>query len=138
MKNGTEVPSSNVVGDSSEETNFSPYLLLTNTQVLELRKAFANDSSANMKLSKTQLHKIGQSEGFLRRLFGPLLKTGLPQIGNILKSLAKSILMPLGLTAAAPGTDAVIHKKMFGFSNTTLIVRNEKMNDIMKIVKSLE
>ena len=113
-------------------------MLLTNTQVLELCKAFANDSSANMKLSKTQLHKIGQSEGFLRRLFGPLLKTGLPQIGNILKSLAKSILMPIGLTAAAPGTDAVIHKKMFGFSNTTLIIRNEKMNDNMKIVKSLE
>ena len=112
-------------------------MLLTNTQVLKLHKAFANDSSANMKLSKTHLHKIGQSEGFLRRLFGPLLKTGLPLIRNVLKSLAKSVLLPLGLTAAASATDAVIHKKMFGFSNTT-IIRNEKLNDIMKIVKSLE
>ena len=91
-----------------------------------------------MKLSKTQLYKIGQSGGFLGRLLGPLLKTGLPLIGNVLKPLAKSVLIPLGLTAAASATDAAIHKKMFGSGNTTLIISNEEMNDIMKIVKSLE
>ena len=84
---------------------------LTNTQVSKLRK-LENGSSANTKLSKTQLHKIGQSGGFLGRLLGPLLKTGLPLIGNVLKPLAKSVLIPLGLTAAASATDAAIHKKM--------------------------
>ena len=50
-------------------------MLLTNTQVLKLPKAFGNVSSANIKSSKTQLHKIGQSGGFLERLSVPLLKT---------------------------------------------------------------
>ena len=59
-------------------------------------------------------------------------------IGNVLKPLAKSVLIPLGLTAAASATDAVIHKKMFGPGFITLIISNEEMNDIMKIVKSLE
>ena len=61
IKNGTEVTlklSSNVVGDSNDENNFSHKLLLTNTQVSMLRKAFTNNSSANIKLSKIQLHKI--------------------------------------------------------------------------------
>ena len=84
------------------------------------------------------MHKIGQSAGFLGRLLGPLIKTGLPLIENVLKPLAKSVLIPLGLTAAASATDAAIHKKMFGSGNTTLIISNEEMNDIMKIVKSLE
>ena len=65
---------------SDDENNFSWKLLLTNTQVLRLCKAFPNNSSANIRLSKTQLHKIGQSGGFLDRLLGPLLKTGLPLI----------------------------------------------------------
>ena len=104
MKNDTEVTlrlSSNVVGDSKDENNFLHKLLLTNTQVSKLCEVFANNSSANIKLSKTQLHEIGQSAGFLGRLLGPLLKTGLPLMKNVLKPLAKSILIPLGLTAAA-------------------------------------
>ena len=74
IKNSTEVTlkiSSNVVGDSINENNFPHKLALTNTQVSQLRKAFANGSSANIKLSKTQMHKIGQSGGFLGRLLGP-------------------------------------------------------------------
>ena len=77
IKNSTEVTlklSSNVVGGSNDENNFSHKLLLTNTQVLRLRKASANNSLANIKLSKTQLHKIRQSGGFLGRLLGPLKK----------------------------------------------------------------
>ena len=139
IKNGTKVAlkiSSNFVGDSNDENNFLHKLLLTNTQVWWLHKAFANNCSANIKLSKTQLHKIGQSGGFLGRLLGPLLKTGLPLIGNVLKPLAKSVLIPLGLTAAASATDADIHKTMFGSGNATLIISNEEMN-IMKIVKSI-
>ena len=60
-------------------------MLLTNTQVSKLRKAFENNYSASIKLSKSQLHKTGQSGGLLGILLGPLLKTGLPLIGNVLK-----------------------------------------------------
>ena len=119
IKNCTKVTlkiSSNVVGDSNDENDFLHKLSLTNTQVLRLCKAFANNSSATIKLSKTQLHKIGQSRGFLGRLLGPLLKTGFPLKKNLLKALATSvaIVIPLGSTAAASGTDAATHKKMFG------------------------
>ena len=76
------------------------------------------------------MHKTGQSEG--------LLKTRLPLIGNVLKLLAKKVLIPSGLTVAASTTDAAIHKKMFGSGIITLIISNEKINDIMKIVKSFE
>ena len=84
------------------------------------------------------MHKIGQSREFLGRLVGPLLKTGLPLIGNVLKSLTKIVLISLGLTAATSATDSAIHKKMFGSGTTKLIISNEGLNDIMKIVKSLE
>ena len=84
------------------------------------------------------MHKIVQSGGFLGRLLGPVLKTGLPLIGNVLKPLAKSVLIPLGLTAAAAATDAAIHKKMIGSGFTTLIISNEEINDIMEKVKSIE
>ena len=59
-------------------------------------------------------------------------------IGNVLKPLARNVLIPLGLVAAASATDAAIRKKMFGSGNATLIISNEEMNDIMRIVKSLE
>ena len=62
----------------------------------------------------------------------------MPLIRNVLKSLAKNILIPLELTAAAPATDAAIYKKMFGSGTMTLVISNEEMNDIIKIVKSLE
>ena len=84
-------------------------LLLTNTRVLRLCKVFANNSSPNIKLSKTHLHKIIQLGGFLGRLSEPLLKTGLPLIEMYLKPLAKSILILLGLKAAASATDTAIH-----------------------------
>ena len=86
---------------------------MTNTYVSRLRKAFSNVSSTNIKLSKTQLHKIGQS-GVLGRLLGPLLKTGLSLIGNVLKPLARSVLIPLGLTAAVSARDTAIQKKTYG------------------------
>ena len=96
--------SSNMIGDN--ETSFPHTLLLTN-----LHKAFANNSSADIKLSKTQLSKMIQSGGFPGRLLGPLLKIGLPIISNVIKPLAKSVLIPLGITAAAAAADAGIHKK---------------------------
>ena len=76
--------------------------------------------------------------GFLCRLNGSLLKTGLPLIENMLKPLAKSVLVPSGLKAATSATDAAIKKKIFGLGMTTLVSWNENLNDIMKIIKSLE
>ena len=136
-KYGTDV-TLKISNDSNDNNNFPHKLLLTNTQVSKLRKAFANNSLANTKLSKTQLNKIGQSGGFLGKRLGPLLKTGLPLIKNVLKPLANTVLIPLGLKTAASATDAAIHKKMLGSVMTALIISNAEMNNIMKIVTSLE
>ena len=116
IKNETVVVlrlSSNMIGDN--ETNFPQKLLLTNRQVSNLRKAFANNLSTDIKLLKTHLSKMIQSGGFLRRLLGPLLKTGLPLIKNVIKPWAKSVLIPLGLNAAASAADTEIHKKNIRF-----------------------
>ena len=86
--------SSNMIGN--DETNFPHKVLLTNRQVANLRKAFADKSSTDVKLSKTQISKMIQSGGFIGRLFGPLLKAGLPLMNNVIKPLAKSFLIPLG------------------------------------------
>ena len=125
--------------NSNDNTNF-PHELLTNRQVENIRKSFANHLTTDIKLSKTQLSKVVQSGGFLGRLLGPLLKTGLPLMKSVIKPLAKSVLIPLGLTAAASAADAGIHKKILGsgHNNTTLIISNDEMDDILKIVKSLE
>ena len=112
IKNEKEVVlrlASNMTGDN--ETNSPHKLLLTNRQVWNLRKVFSNHLSTDIKSSKTQLSKMIGAGGFLGRLLGPLLKTGLPLIKNVIKPLAKSVLIPLGLTAAASATDAGIHKK---------------------------
>ena len=82
-----------------------------------------------------------QSGGFLGKLLGPLLKTGLALIKNVITPLPKSVLIPLGLTAAAAAlaaADVGIHKKILGSGNTTLIISNKDMDDLIKIVKSLE
>ena len=84
----------NVVANSHDENNSPHNLLLTNTRVSKLSKGFAKNSSANIKLSKTHLHKIVKSGEFFGRILGPL---------------AKSVLIPLELTASA--TDAATHKK---------------------------
>ena len=112
IKSETEVVlrlSSNMIGD--HETNFPHKLLLTNRQVANLHKDFANYLSTDIQLSKTQLSKMIQSRGFLGRLHGPLLKTGLPLIKNAIKPLAKSVLIPLESIAVASAADAEIHKK---------------------------
>ena len=142
LKNDTQVTlklvKPNEEGNSNDENSFPRTLVLTNTQVLRLRKAFANISSANIKLSKTQLSKIGQPGGFLGRHLGPLLKAGFPLTKNVLKQLAKSFLIPLGLTAAASATDSAVQKKIFELNMSALIISNEEIYDIIKIIKSLE
>ena len=130
--------SSNMIGNSNDEITFLQELLLTNRQVANLCKAVANNSSADTKLSKIQLSKMMQSGGFTVRILCPLLKTGLPLIKNVIKPLAKSVLILLGLTAAASAADAGTQKIVGpGHNTTTLIISSDEMEDI-KIVKSLE
>ena len=126
-----------MIGDN---TNFPHELLLTNRQVANLCKAFAKNTSTDIKLSKTQLSKTIQPGGFLGKLLGPLLRTGLPLMESVIKPLAKSVLIPLGLAAAASAADSGIHKKILGsgHNNTTLIISNDETDDILKKVKSLE
>ena len=118
--------------------NLPHELLLTTRQKTKIRNAFNNNTSTDIKFSKAQINKIIQSGGFLGKLLGPLLKTGLPLIKNVIKPLAKSVLIPLGLTTAASAANAGIHKKILRSGNTTLISSNEEMNDIIKIVQALQ
>ena len=140
IKNGTGVTlnlSSNMIGNSNDETNFPNKLLLTNREVWRFCKTFAKNLSINKRLSKTQLSRMVQSGEFLGRILGPLLKTGSPLMKNILKRLAKSVLLLLELTAAADtAADVGIHKKIWGLGMTTLITSNKVVYDIIKIVKS--
>ena len=106
---GTLNLSANIADDSNDKHNFPHKLLLINSQVSKLRKTFSNGSSANRKL-------IG--------LLGSLLTTGFPLIRNVPKPLAKMVLISLGFIAAAAGTDAAIHQKMFGSGFTTIIISN--------------
>ena len=111
IKNKTEVVlilSSNMISD--DETNLS----LNNRQVVNLRKAFVDKSTNDIKSSKTQICKMIQSGRFLGRLIRPLLKTGLPLIKNVIKPLPKIVLVLLGLPSAASAADAGIHKKILG------------------------
>ena len=111
IKNETDVflrISSNMVGNSNDNTDFPHELLLTNRQVANIRKVFAKNTSTDIKLSKTQLSKMIQPGRFLGRLLGPLLKTGLPLIKSVIKPLAKSVLLPLGLKSAPSAADAGI------------------------------
>ena len=120
--------------NSNDNTNFPQELLLTNRQVANIRKAFAKNTSSDIKSSKTQLSKMIQSGGFLgnllSKLAGPLMKVAVP--------LAKNVLVPLGISAAMSAIVGSIKKKMLGSGTTTLIISNDEMDDIFKIVKSLE
>ena len=127
-----------MTGNSIDKTNFPHKLLLTDRQVPRLREAFANNSSANINLSKTQMSKITQSGGSLGGLLRSSLKTGFPFMKNVTKSLAKSVLIQLGLTSSASATDAATQKKIYGSGMTTLLISNEEIEDIRKIVQPLE
>ena len=109
-------------------------LLLMTRQKAKLRKALNNNTSTDIKLSKAQITKIIQSDGFLgsllSKLAGPLMKVAAPS--------AKNVLAPLGITATASAIDAGIQKKIHGSGTTTLIISDEEMNDIIKIVQALE
>ena len=128
------------LGIRNFDKNETPHeLLLTTRQNTKLRNALNNNSATDIKLSKAQIKKIIQSGGFLGKLLsklaGPLMKVALP--------LAKNVLAPLGLTAAMSAIDGSIQKKINGSGATKgagvkLIIEQEDMNDIMKIIKALE
>ena len=109
-------------------------LLLTTRQNTKLRNARSKNMSTDSKLSKAQIKKIIQSGGFLGSLLskmaGPLMKVGMP--------LVKNVLAPLGLSAAMSAIDGSIQKKFHGSGATTLIIANEDMDDIIKIIQALE
>ena len=108
-------------------------MLLTTRQNTKLRNAINNNSATDIKLSKAQIRILIQSGGFLGKLLSklavPLMKVALP--------LAKNVLAPLGLTAAMSATDGSIQKKIH-YSGIKLIIEQEDMKDIMKIIEALE
>ena len=113
--------------------NFNKNEHPTTRQNTKLRNAISNNLTTDIKLSKAQIKKIIQSGGFLGKLLsklaGPLTKVALP--------LAKNVLAPLGLTAAMSAIDGSMQKKIHG-SGAKLIIEQEDMKDIMKIIKALE
>ena len=117
-----------------KRNNLSHELLLTARQKTKLRNAFENNMSTDIKLSRAQISKISQSRwilgSLLSKLAGPLMKVAAP--------LAKNILTPVGILAAASAIDAEVEKKIHGSGDTTLIVSNDELYDIMKIVQALE
>ena len=106
----------------------------TQAALASLRNAFENNMSSDKKFSRAQISKMIQSSGFLGALLskigGSLMKAAVP--------LGKNILAPLRITAAAPTIDAGTQKKIHGSGTATLVISNEEMNDILKIVHALE
>ena len=113
--------------------NLPHELLLTTRQTTKLRNAIKNNLQTDIKLSKAQISKIIQFGGFLDKILGPLLKTGLPLLKSVIKPLGL-----LGLTATSSAIDAGVQKNIYGSRTATLVISNEEMNDIMKIVQALE
>ena len=108
-------------------------LLLITRENTKLRNAINNNLATNIKLSRTQIKKLIQSRGFLGKLLsklaGLLIKGAMP--------LAKNVLVPLGLTAATSAIDGSIQEKIHG-SGVKLIIEQEDINDIIKIIEALE
>ena len=113
-----------------DENDLPHELLLITRQKTKLRNAFNNNMSTNLKISKRQISKIGFLGSLLSKLAGPLMKIAI--------LFANHVLAPLGIIAAAWAIDAGIQKKIHDSGKTTLIISNEEMNDIMKIVQALE
>ena len=125
LKTGLKIKTRTTLRMSLEmlDENYLPHeLLLTTTQKTKLRNALNSNISTDLKLSEAQISKIIQSGGFLgpllSKIAGPLIKVAIP--------LAKKVLSPLGITAAASVIDAGIQKKIHGSGTTTLIISNEE------------
>ena len=109
-------------------------LYLTEQQLNKLRKKVDNNMSTDIKLSKVQINKIIKEGGNL----GRLLINFLPKLIKPAISIGKNILAPLGLSAAMSATDAAIQKRMYGSGDSMLIISNNDLNDLNKIITALE
>ena len=135
IKNGADVIlrlSSNVIGNSDDETNFPHKLLLTNRQFANLRKAFANHTSTDVKLSKAQLTKIAKRRVF--KIFNTIIKIRIAfiKICNYTLGCARSNCCWISNRCKNK------HKIIGSGNHTTLIISNDDMQDLLKRVKSLE
>ena len=117
-----------------DRNDLSHELLLTTRQKVKPRNALNNNMSTDIKLSKAQVSKIIQSGGFLGSLLSKLAEL----LTKVAVPLAKYILAPLGIKAAASASDAGIQKKIHSSGAATLIISNKERNDIMKIIQDLE
>ena len=117
-----------------DRNDLSHELLLTTRQKIKPRNALNNNMSSDIKLSKAQVSKIIQSGGFLGSLLSKLAEL----LMKVAVPLAKYILAPLGIKAAASASDAGIQKKIHSSGAATLIISNKERNDIMKIIQDLE
>ena len=130
-KNGTTVRLSNKNFNNNQLIH---ELYLTQKQMEKLIKKIENNMSTDIKSSKVQINKIIKEGADL----GRLLMSFLPKLIKPEISIAKNILAPLGLSPAMSATDTAIQKKMYGLRNTTLIISNDDMKDLIKIVTLLE
>ena len=125
-----------MIGKKTKE-EFGSGITLRNNDMKDIMKVVKSLENRGILLKGTTTKISSQKGGFLNYL-KPLITAGLPLMKNILTPLAKSVLIPLGLSAGILAADATIQKKMFGSRTAALIISNEEMEDFMKIVKSLE
>ena len=146
IKKGTKVTlslSSNFIRSSNDKTNFPNKLLLTDTQVSKIRKAFANGSSANIKLSKIQLPKIVELGGFMISAFDIInlinpFKT-LPKIINKADELSKKVILSDTIKTVNTSENIIkASKNLLKVPGTGITLTNNEIKDIMKVIKSLE
>ena len=130
-KNGTTITLSN---KNFNKDQLLHELYLTERQMEKWNKKIENNMSTDIKLSKSQISKIIKEGGTL----GRLLMSFLPRLIKPAISIGKNILAPLRLSAAMSATDAAIQKKMYGSGIETLIISNDDLDDLIRIVTALE
>ena len=130
-KNATTIRLSN---ENFNENKLIYELYLTEKQMKNLIKKIENKMSTDIKVSKTEINKTIKEGGNL----GRLLMNFLPKLIKPAISIGKNILAPPGLIAAMSATDAAIQKKIYGSGMTTLIISNDDLDDLIKIITALE
>ena len=117
-----------------QKHKYSLYKYLTRGQKEKLIDKIKNAMSTDIKLSKVQINKIIKEGGNL----GRLLTSFLTKLIKPAISIGKNILAPLELSAAMSATDPAIQKKIYDLGNTTVIISNDDMDDLIKIITALE
>ena len=117
--------------------SFRAGVTLTDNEIKDIMKVIRSLENRGIQLKGT-IRKITNQKGGFLIFLRPLITTGLPLMKSVLTPLTKRVLLPLGLSAGMSAADAAIQKKTYGSRTTALITSNEEMEDIIKIVKSLE